>query len=223
MRYAIFSDIHDSAAGFERVLGDAERQAVDELICLGDVGRDSSLYYELRDRRIPCTFGNWEVSGLRRMSPLLAGWVGAWPACLRRGNAIFCHATPNLPAEAQTTSQAVAVIAKGVGWLELFPRLHQNEGARWQALAALEQQAARVAFHGHTHIQEAWAWEGNLEGVHQLRCLNAPDRLTLRLGSGASPNRYLVGVGSAGQPLDGVLLRYAIYDDISQQVWLRRV
>jgi hypothetical protein len=45
----------------------------------------------------------------------------------------------------------------------------------------------------------------------------------LEPGLPTAPNRYLIGVGSAGAPDDGPQLRYAIYDETTAQVWLRRL
>ncbi len=116
MRFAIFSDLHDNFDGFYRVLMDAEQQHADRLIFLGDTGQNIQLFAELRQRGIVCTFGNWEVSGLRRLPAYLVEWVSMWPATLQIGQAIFCHATPNMPREAATTAAAAQYIAAGSGW-----------------------------------------------------------------------------------------------------------
>jgi len=38
-----------------------------------------------------------------------------------------------------------------------------------------------------------------------------------------APTRYLIGVGSAGQPDDGPALRYTVYDDGTNVVTLRKL
>lgn len=223
MRYAIFSDLHNNTLGFTAVLADAAQHQADGLICLGDVGRDPQLLAALYERAIPCTFGNWEVSGWQRLPPTLADWVGEWPAMIRLGEAIFCHATPNMPAGAARTALASVYMTDGVGWQTLFPRLHRNETARWAAIAALEAANLRVAFHGHTHVQEVYVWSAQDGGRRQLRAFSEPTEFILEPGSVTAPNRYLVGVGSAGAPDDGPQLRYVIYDDETKQVILRRL
>jgi predicted phosphodiesterase len=223
MRFAIFSDLHNNAAGLERVLTDAAEQRADRLICLGDVGRDERLFGELRRQRVECLFGNWEVSGMRYMDHPTAAWVRTWRASLRYGLALFCHATPDIPASVTTTVSATHYMAGGVGWSTLFPRLHLNEGARWSALAALEEADLRVAFHGHTHVQLVWCWQRGSPDTQVLRPFSEPTTFVLEPGEPGTPNRYLVGVGSAGQPDDGPWLRYVLYDEASQQVTLRRL
>ncbi|MEZ4729197.1 MAG: metallophosphoesterase family protein [Caldilineaceae bacterium] len=223
MRYAIFSDLHDNHRGLTAVLTDAAQSHADHLICLGDVGRDPQLFLALQERSIPCTFGNWEVSSWQRLPEPVAAWVGDWPATIQHGTAIFCHATPDMPATATSTALASTYMAGGLSWHTLFPRLHRNEAARWAAFAALETAELRVAFHGHTHIQEVYAWRAGPDGRRQVRLLQEPDEFTLERGSATAPNRYLIGVGSAGAPDDGPYLRYVIYDDETQQVILRRL
>lgn len=223
MRYAIFSDLHDNQRGLAAVLADAEQHATDHFIYLGDVGHDPILFQVLHARDILCTFGNWEVSGWQRLPTTLATWVGTWPAMIRHGEAIFCHATPDIPATATTTATAAAYMSNGVGWMTLFPRLNRNEEARWVAIAALETLNACVAFHGHTHVQEVYGWVGDEQGQRHLRAFSAPSEFTLEPGNPIAPNRYLVGVGSAGAPDDGPQLRYVIYDDATKQLLLRRL
>lgn len=223
MRFVIFSDLHDNLDGLYRVLANAEAQYTDRLIYLGDVGREPRLFEELQRLGIDCIFGNWEVSGFQRLPPGLTEWVATWPAMIRSGAAIFCHATPDLPVDVTTTTAAAAYMRGGIGWSSLFPRLHTQESARWHALAALEAADLRVAFHGHTHVQMVWAWQTGKDGERRLRSFTHPTTFRLEAGAPDAPNRYLVGVGSAGQPDDGPRLRYALYDAKTGEVQLRRL
>lgn len=194
---------------------DAQRRRADRLIYLGDVGQRTDLFQALLTREITCVFGNWEVSGLRRLPRRLAEWVAQWPVAVDQGLVRYCHATPDLPATVCTAADAVAAVAGGSGWRELFPRLHRSETARWAALAALETLNLRAAFHGHTHVQQAWSFLGG-----RWRVTQGPSEFCLEPGSEEHPARYLIGVGSAGDPQDGRALRYALYDDTDHSVAL---
>jgi predicted phosphodiesterase len=215
MRIAIFSDLHNQMAAFKSVTMDAERRNVDQWLYLGDLGSDPALYEALYRRGIPCTFGNWEVSGLSRLSAQWAKWVAGWPAMVEIGDICYTHATPDMPAVVTTTAKAATYMSQGVGWGQLFPRLHNDEEARWAAYAALETKQQRAAFHGHTHLQQVWLFAGG-----RWRCFNGPAEFTLETGTAEQATRYLIGVGSAGEPQDGPELRYAIYDDADQSVQL---
>jgi len=219
MRYAIFSDLHDNQTGLRAVLADAKREQADQLIYLGDAGQDPHIFQALQAHNSLCVFGNWEVNGWQRLPAQIAPWVGTWPATIQHGAAIFCHATPDIPANISVSSYMTA----GIGWNTLFPRLNRNEAARWNAFAALEAADARVAFHGHTHVQEVHAWTTNTVGHRHFQAFREPAEFVLEAGDPTAPNRYLVGVGSAGTPDDGPQLRYVLYDDETQQVSLRRL
>lgn len=237
MLFAIFSDIHDNWTGLRRTLADAERAGADRLVFLGDAGRDPGLVAELRRRDVLCTCGNWEVSGVRRFPPALADWVSQWPAVIAQGQTLFCHATPDMPPDmppdipdipdlpsgAQTTIDLQQLVLGGMGWSALFPRLQHNEEAVWRALAVLEERDLRVAFHGHTHVQQVWAWSVGSGDRRRLRAFTEPAQFALEAGPPHAPVRYLIGVGSAGAPQDGLQLRYVLYDDATHAVTLRRL
>jgi predicted phosphodiesterase len=215
MRIAIFSDLHNNVRGLHAVTRHAQRQKADRLLCLGDLGTLAALFALLYNRKITCTFGNWEVSGLRRLSQQWAAWVATWPAKIEIGDICFTHATPDLPPTVTSTAEAVKYMAQGIGWGQLFPRLHNDDDARWAALAALIAKNQRAAFHGHTHIQQVWVYE---EG--RWRSFNGPSEFVLENGTPEEPTRYLIGVGSAGDPQDGRALRYALFDDMDRSVQL---
>ena len=226
MRTLIFSDIHENLSSLERLLAMRAELAADRLICLGDVGHHPALFALLAQHNVACTFGNWEVSGLGRMPLDLAVIVGQWPATLGQGDALFCHATPDMdPVYANTAITMAAMRAQNVGWHTVFPRMDRSEEARWSALAALEAGDLRVAFHGHTHVQLAWAWQPNADGRRQIRRILPTETVTeihLTAGTPDAPARYLIGVGSLGAPDDGPWPRFAVYDDVAQVVSLHR-
>ena len=227
MRTLIFSDIHDNLSSLERLLTLRGELAADRLICLGDVGHHPALFDLLAQHDVACVFGNWEVSGLGRMPIYLAAPVGLWPATLRHKTALFCHATPDMdPAHTNTAFTIAAMQTHNTAWRTLFPRLDLDEAARWSALAALEAADLRVAFHGHTHVQLAWAWQPDRDGRRQIRRIllaGSVTHLRLHPGTPDAPARYLIGVGSLGAPEDGPWPRFAIYDDEAQTVSLHRL
>ena len=215
MRTAIFADLHDNHAALTTVLDDIATQRVNRTIFLGDAGHTPRILAALQVRKIPCVYGNWEVSGLRRLSGALAAWVSEWPAIIRAGDAVFCHATPDIPPALATAGALSEWMQPGMSWSAIFPRLDQNIDAVWRAFAWMESAGATVAFHGHTHIQMVWVWEPT---TNRLRSFTNGERVLLAPGL-----RTLVGVGSAGAPEDGRWPRYAIYDDDTGAVLLRCV
>ena len=106
----------------------------------------------------------------------------------------------------------------GLHWAHLFPSLQHSEGCRAAAFAALEAVGAPVFFHGHTHSQEAWQLQQG-EGPLRIEAAACADgELFLEDG-----NRWLVGVGSVGDPHDGAGACYALYDTETLRLVWRRV
>ena len=215
MRIAVFADLHDNYAGLTSVLDDAAAQRVDRSIFLGDAGHAPRILAALQVRKIPCIYGNWEVSGLRRLNGALAAWVSEWPALIRESDAVYCHATPDMPPGLATAGALAAWMQPGMSWSAVFPRLHQDTDAVWRAFAWMESAGVTVAFHGHTHVQMVEVWE---PATNRLR-----SSITLRQVLLTPETRTLIGVGSAGASEDGPGPRYAIYDDVARTVLLRCV
>ena len=76
-------------------------------------------------------------------------------------NRLIVSDTPRVTRTASQTMQ------RGVGWMRLFPRLHSNEDARWQAFAALEAQDMRVE-HAMA-VQDAHLKQQNTEADMHMR------------------------------------------------------
>jgi diadenosine tetraphosphatase ApaH/serine/threonine PP2A family protein phosphatase len=200
---AFLSDIHGHLTALEAVLEDARRRGARRFVCLGDVGGDPCLD-RLAEVGAVCVFGNWEVSGWHRCAAHHQAWIRTWPAVWAEDSWIAAHASPDWPPEADTVDATARYqLQNDLYWLDLFPLMHRDAVARRRALAILEEMGARVAFHGHTHVQEAWRWrpDGLLERVSN------PHFRVLADGS-----RYLVGVGSVGSPRDGFGACYALWD-----------
>ena len=213
MIWAILSDIHGRNDRLARVLLDARTQGAQRYLSLGDVGSTTALDM-LADAGAMCVFGNWEASGLRGMPYPYRGMVARWPAHHREGGVWAGHASPVWPDGLAIVGVVDYLRAHGLHWLTLFPPLQRSEAAREAALTTLAAAAANVFFHGHTHIQEAW--------------LRRPDATWARLGGTDcviedDSSGYLIGVGSVGDPHDGVGACYVLYDDVTRRVIWRRV
>jgi len=214
MIVAFLSDIHGNLPALQRALADAIAYGATRIICLGDVGGSDCLD-ALAQARAECVFGNWEVSRWTRVAQRHWQWIRHWPPAIEGTRFIAVHAAPFWPDGLESLDDFSTYQRQHrVSWLTLFPRLSQDEEARWQALAGLEERNKRICFYGHTHIQDVWhfAVSGHLR---QAKGTNLP--LT------NDGSRYLIGVGSVGQPVDGPGICYALYDEKSHHVWLRRL
>lgn len=213
MLWAILSDIHGRGDRLARVLADAQARGAARFLALGDVGSIIALDM-LTDVNAICVFGNWEASGLRGLDKPYRGLVARWPAQYRTNTWWAAHASPVWPAGLTITGVVDYLREHGVHWLVLFPSLQRSDEARWAALAELAAAQVPAFFHGHTHIQEAWLWRSD----GSLSRLSGTEFVLENDGS-----RYLIGVGSAGDPHDGSGVCYALFDDSTGQVIWRRV
>lgn len=212
--YALLSDVHGRSDRLTRVLADARAQGAVHILALGDIA--SLRAFELLDAAgATCVFGNWECSGLRGLPVPFRGWVARWPALAQMDGFWAAHATPVWPAGLEIAHVVQHLRRHQIHWTALFPSLQRSEEARWAAFAELEAANVPVFFHGHTHIQEAWRWPA---GAAPVRVDGAQGELTLDEGE-----RWLVGVGSVGDPHDGGGACYALYDSIARRVTWRRV
>jgi predicted phosphodiesterase len=211
--WAFVSDVHGRGDRLARVLADIQSSDADRIIGLGDIASANAL--ALLDRaNAACVFGNWEASGLRGLPAPYRGWVSRWPARLGLSDFLGAHATPVWPAGLTIGGVVDYLRIHKLRWTELFPSLQRSDEARLAAFAELAAAALPVFFHGHTHVQEAW----------RLREGEAPrwiggEQKVLHIDDGA---RWLVGVGSVGEPHDGPGASYALYDDQERTVTWRR-
>ena len=202
MRYAILSDVHGRRHKLEAVLGDAQAKGVQRIVSLGDVGGKDCLELLWRVEAM-AVFGNYEVSGWRRLPPRYRAWVETWPPLLAEDRFLAVHAVPWWPPELETISDFGNWLKRtGRPWRALFPYLTEDQDYIWQAIVELEAEGQALLFHGHTHLQSAWCWE-------PTGYLRKMPTASTALGDS---HRCVVGVGSVGLPEDDCWSAYTIYD-----------
>jgi diadenosine tetraphosphatase ApaH/serine/threonine PP2A family protein phosphatase len=190
MRLAVLSDIHANLEALEAVRRAGEERGVERWVCLGDVvgyGADPRACLErARQWTAFCLLGNHDqaVAGpgdLEYFNPW-ARRAAEWTAA-QLG-----------PAERRYLAGLPLSAAEGEAF---FVHAHPADPGGWgyvldarEARAALRATAARLCFVGHSHQPLVCAAGAGLLDIAQP--------LTLRAGE-----RYLVNVGSVGQPRDG--------------------
>jgi diadenosine tetraphosphatase ApaH/serine/threonine PP2A family protein phosphatase len=212
VKYAVVSDIHSNLEALSAVL--ARVAPADGLLCLGDVvgygPNPNECIALIRERATACILGNHDVAavdshGLAYFNPLAR--------------------------EAMAFTQRV-LSADNVAWLDglayelRMPEYLLVHGAPVNYFSyILDKTAAALAFHatdaplifvGHTHIAEHYALgpDGDISHRHFQH------GGTLELEAG---KRYLINVGSVGQPRDlNPDASFAFYDpDARTIVWER--
>lgn len=216
MKTAIISDIHGNLEAWSQVLKDIDRARVDSVICLGDsvgYGPDpEEVVRILRERRIPYLMGNHEL-GL--VDPGTRGWFNP-------PTRVSLRITRKL---LSPDSLAYMRGLKPV-WLERGARLvhgfppdsistYLYEVPDEEILRVMDSLPERLFFIGHTHDLHLIAVEGGILSRGPFQ------RGISRLRTGV---KYLINVGSVGQPRDGnTQAKYVIWDDQEDTVRLRYI
>ncbi len=192
MRLAIVSDIHGNLEALERVLADLEERRPEGIFCLGDfVG-----------------YGAAPNECIARLRPLIEGAVAGNHDLAACGRIRLGYFNPDAAAAARWTTQALT--DEHLAYLEELPMARSWRGAcvvhaspaepgEWHyvfspndAFHEMQHCHERLCFIGHSHVPTAFEVEG--DRVQERRT----GSVAMRPGA-----RYLVNVGSVGQPRDG--------------------
>ncbi len=194
MRLAIVSDIHANLEALHAVLNDIDSQQIDEVVCLGDIvgyGANPNECVELVKQRCPITLlGNHDAAALGTLST----------------ENFNIHARLAIEWTSETLSADIRA------FLSLLPLKETRYAASlvhstpyepnmWHYITSLEEAAynfqffdTEFCFVGHTHIPLIITVNGNKEiAVHQEPKLNF---------KAMKGGRFLINVGSVGQPRD---------------------
>lgn len=212
MRYAVISDVHSNLESLERVL--AQLDPDDTLACLGDMvgycANPNECVRLLRDRAKLAILGNHDLAALE-------GY----------GTEFFNDAARTA---IEWTQRVIDVESRA--WLNTlsyelrFPEFLMVHGApvtyfeyildKRTAARAFAHTDARLIFVGHTHIAQYWVLEpdGSIGHKH----LQHGGELSFERG-----RRYIVDVGSVGQPRDlNPEASFVFYEPANEHVqWIR--
>jgi predicted phosphodiesterase len=212
MRIAILSDIHGNLEALESVLIAIDGEGADRIMVLGDIvgyGPDPlACIYRVREAEATCVLGNHDQVLLEP----------------RRAHEVNSMARHTLLQYGQMVGDEELAYLRTLEFLHteeaaVFSHANPLEPEDWQALYLFEHiewclqgMTSRIAFVGHTHYPGLYC-----------RMDSTCVRLTsseLAIGR----HRYLVNVGSVGQPRDGdPRASFALWDVGRDHVQLHRV
>lgn len=213
MRYGIFSDLHSNLEALEAVLQAIKKEGVDQLLCAGDLvgyGADPTACLRLLREKAPqVVAGNHDWAVADRMD---LDWFDE-----RAQEAILWTRTA-LPPEQREYLKGLPLIWKDDQVTLAHGSIHEPDQFHYMlnletARASLQVQETPVAFIGHTHHPGIFAEE---EGNPSF---SPSAHISLRSGV-----KYLVNVGSVGQPRDGdPKAAWCLYDTVTRSLEIRRV
>ena len=209
----IFSDIHGNVHALKAVLEELDRQNVDFILCCGDVvgygGNPNQCVEILRERGIPTIAGNHDFAALSLVDITYFNDIAREAILWTRG-----HLTEDNTAWLKELPLSIEMDDM------LFVHASPNSPENWNYIITMGQARTgfmhftqRVCFIGHSHTP--FIVENN-DG--NLVCPETP-RIVCRENC-----RYLVNVGSVGQPRDrNPDACFAIYDRAEKAIEIRRV
>lgn len=211
-RVGIFSDIHGNLQALQAVLAELKNESVDLIICCGDVvgygGNPNQCIDVLRENKIPTIAGNHDFAALSLIDITYFNDI-AREAIMWTRNEL----TPE-------NTEFLKVLPLSIELEDmLFVHASPNTPENWnyvitmgQARTSFQYFTQKVCFIGHSHTP--FIVENN---NGELACPESPH---ITCGKNL---RYLVNVGSVGQPRDrNPDACYAIYDREMDTLEIRR-
>ncbi len=215
MRIAVLGDIHGNILALESVLSDIKDRAIDEVVFVGDaVGYGANpvecLDTVLESMKIRVAgnhdFGAVGKVGVNRFNKKAKAAI-EWTAT--KLDYAGKMAIASMPLTAKLGEDIKFVHASPLS-PESWHYIRNRTGIGNQFAAFGE----RICFIGHTHVPAVWCSDGSEREI-------AKDGDSMPLDSAL---RYIVNVGSVGQPRDRDSRScYVIYDDEARSVVFRRV
>jgi diadenosine tetraphosphatase ApaH/serine/threonine PP2A family protein phosphatase len=213
VRYAVLSDVHGNMQAMRAVADSLRSTSLDAAVCLGDVvgyGADpGEVVAAVRDLCEVVVVGNHDAAAASDDHGFSFNEWAREAILWTRGE---------LTAEQRSYLAALPLEAAHEGALLVHsspsnPAAWPYVVARRHARIAFKAFDERLCFVGHTHEPAFYVWDGRDARVGEL------PKLTMEDGS-----RYIVNVGSVGQPRDGdPRAAYGVVDTEVGTVEIRRV
>jgi predicted phosphodiesterase len=213
VKYAVFGDVHANLEALTAVLADCRAQGAEKYLCLGDIvgyGANPKECLDIvMDLRCPIVAGNhdWAVCGKLSIEffNTYARHAVTWTRDQLARKYIDTLASWDLIIEVNTD---ITLVHGSLNFPDLFDYIQTSQDAR----LSLDKLKTRVCFLGHSHVPVTF-FSGPMVSYTMSYDidLNGFDKA-------------LVNVGSVGQPRDeNPMSSYAIYDDATGKVTIRRV
>ncbi len=212
MRFAIFGDIHANLHALQTVLADAETERCTHFVCMGDVvgynAYPSECLSLVRGLECPVVKGNHDeqasMFGFQEGFNALAEEAMNWTRDQLTEEDKEWLRTLRLQRQVRDFTIVHATLDTPHKWGYVFNQL--------DAAASFSYQHTSLCFIGHTHSPKAYIRDGSVRTMPL-------DSLDLQPGK-----KYLINVGSVGQPRDGDWRSaYCIFDSVTNKVELRRL
>jgi predicted phosphodiesterase len=196
MRVAIISDIHGNLDAFGQVLNDIDTSGIDAVVCLGDnVGygpEPEQVIRQVRKRNIPCVMGNHERAVSDRAH--LHWFNPAARISLQKTITMLSEESINY-----INGMKSSLVVYQSRFVHGFPPdstdIYLFQVPNHTLNQTFKEMKERLCFVGHTHELKLIGFDGKVSQYIPLK-----DGIVRQLHK---DRKYIVNVGSVGQPRDG--------------------
>jgi len=205
MKIAVLADIHGNLEAFQSVLEDLDQQSVDAVYCLGDFidyGADSEeVACEIIRRNIPTIMGNHEYALLdsriqNALSEIAYESLMITKNRISKATLDYIRTLPNYLVAGNIRFVHGVPPDSFEDYIIYFPDRYLNY--------IFQSFPEQIAFIGHTHTLGLYTYNGDyvtIESLHEREYALDPKR------------RYIINIGSVGQPRDNnKQAKYVLYD-----------
>ncbi|UCE52382.1 MAG: metallophosphoesterase [Desulfobacterales bacterium] len=211
MRLAIVSDIHGNLDAFEHVLTDIDRSNVDDIISLGDnIGygpEPDQVIKMVQARHIPSIMGNHELTAIE---PKYLNWFNP----IARESLLKTFKLLSDQSLRYISKQKLHQVSHGCRFVHGFPPdsalIYMFQVSDHKKKRILEQIEERICFVGHTHMLEMMSYDG--DEIQYAPLIEGFTPLNM-------DKKYILNIGSVGQPRDGDnRAKYVIWDSSQNKI-----
>lgn len=214
MRYGIFSDVHSNLEALEAVLEAYKNEAIDKYLCIGDIVGYAANPNECVEKARAITMitvdGNHDWASINLLSMDYFNPVAAEAISWTKNN---------LDSQSRYYLENLKLIYKNEDLTLVHGTLDGPEEFNYMtddyvAYKTFKLLENNICFVGHTHSAEIFIQDKNNRIYYQ-------DEKTTDINK---DNKYIINVGSVGQPRDGNPdAAYCIYDTDKGKVQIKRV
>ncbi len=213
MRYAIFADIHGNLEAFNTVLLEYSKENIDAYYCVGDIVGYGACPNECIDK-------------IKEISATVVAGNHDWAAVGKKDTAYFNPAakeaiewtSKNINLENQEYLKSLNLIFENEDFTLVHGSLDIPEEFEYltdlfKAKETFGLLKTNVCFVGHSHIPEVFELNsGEVDYIHSSYVELSSDK------------KYIINVGSVGQPRDGnPRACYSIFDSADNTVSIKRI
>lgn len=214
MRYGIFSDIHSNLEAFEAVIAAYKKEAIDKYLCVGDVvgyaANPKECLAEVRQIAAATVAGNHDWAAVELFPDNYFNPVAKIAITWTR---------QNLSESESNFLKSLPLLFQNADLTLVHGTLNNPEEFSYLFSSSLAEETFKllttpVCFVGHTHIPGMFVQDKN-GAIRYLR------QAILDI---LPENRYIINVGSVGQPRDAnPKAAYCVFDTHKRQVCIKRV